>query len=416
MMGLKFRLAASDDWEQFNRLYKLCYPLIDTTEEQRHNYFSANPRCSLDDIIMVLDGKEIVASMIAYPFTMFQEGIESFAIGIGNVMVSPERRKEGLAGEMMQYGLEKWESEDVPASMLYPFQHCFYRYMGWGYAGEIRQYNIFTEQLADFSEALEADDLRVEIVTEQNFDDLFNFYDAMARQGNCMLKRNELFWSQYMLAPPRYGVLAYDGAEVVGYLIYTPEEVNPSDPFVQQMVVKEWFAPSLDARDALLGFIARQSDQIESVQLPLQPNEPLHLWLDDPRNRERKMIHRLYAKTAEVGLGWMYRLVNLKAAFESGRRFNGVKGDLTVEMEDEQLGDRKLNVVFSGSGAKADGKGGKSKRLLSGEVDMLSQLFCGYMSAQQAYDFGLLEFEGSDTVDFCQQAFALPPPACFDLF
>jgi len=415
-MGLKFRTAKMDDWEQFNQLYLLCYPLVDTTEEQRYNYFSANPRCSLDDIIMVLDGKEIVASMIAYPFTMFQDEAETFAVGVGNVMVAPEHRKEGIASEMMKYGLEKWESEDVPVSLLYPFEHRFYRYLGWGYGGELHQYNIFTNQLSDFSEALEADDLRIERVTDENFDDLFNFYDAMARHGNCTVLRNEMFWSQYMLAPPRVGILAYDGSELAGYMIYTLDEVNPSDLFVQQMTVREWFAPSLDARDALLGFIARMNDQVESVKLTLPPNEPLHLWLDDPRSKSRKMLHRLYSHTAEIGLGWMYRLVNLKAALESGRKFNGIKGRLTIEMEDEHLGDRKLTVEFTGDRAVTDESKSSDKRVLSGDVDMLSQLFCGHMTAAQAYDFGLLGFEGSDTLDFCQHAFAIHPPVCYDLF
>ena len=112
----------------------------------------------------------------------------------------------------------------------------------------------------------------------------------------------------------------------------------------------------------------------------------------------------------------MFRLVNLKSAFEYGRRFNGTKGELTVDMEDEILGDRRLTVIFNGKNAVAEGSNRKSKRCVRGEVDMLSQLFCGFMSAREAYEQDLLDFEGNDTVEFCQYAFRLPPPRCYDLF
>ena len=93
-----------------------------------------------------------------------------------------------------------------------------------------------------------------------------------------------------------------------------------------------------------------------------------------------------------------------------------MKGNLTVEIQDEILGDRRLTVSFSGQGAQAEGTNAKTKRHLRGDVDLISQIFCGYTGAQQAYELDLVEFEGKDTVEFCQHAFALPPPRCYDLF
>ncbi|MFH1862201.1 MAG: hypothetical protein ABH878_05250, partial [bacterium] len=63
-----------------------------------------------------------------------------------------------------------------------------------------------------------------------------------------------------------------------------------------------------------------------------------------------------------------------------------------------------------------DGAKNRSSRTLRGNVDAISQLFCGFTSAVQAYENDLAEFEGRDTVEFCERALSLPPPRCFDLF
>jgi len=389
-MSYKLTTAQPADVDSLTEMYRLCYPLIDLSPEERYNYFVRNPRCDLEDVFVVKDGKEPIASMIAYRFDQFQEEVEIPVIGIANVMVAP--------------------------TILYPFEHRFYRYFGWGYAGEIRQYQIRCRQLAEYLEEEEDDDLETVLFQEQQMPQLMEFYDAVASRSNGMLKRNEEYWRGKLVEPPRQAVLAYFNGEIIGYLIYSLEKIHSDNLFVQEIVVHEWMAPTLDARDALLGFLAKQSDQVESIRLSLQPDEPFHLWVDDPRNKNHRFLNRLYAHTATVGLGWMYRLVSLKEAFESGRRFNNVKGDLRVEVEDDQLGDREIGVTFSGNGAKVDKATSKPERIVRGTVDIVSQLFCGYTTAEEAYEQDLLEFEGKDTIEFCQQAFWLPAPRCYDLF
>ncbi len=415
-MSYKLTTAQPADVDSLTEMYRLCYPLIDLSPEERYNYFVRNPRCDLEDVFVVKDGKEPIASMIAYRFDQFQEEVEIPVIGIANVMVAPNHRRRGVANFMMQRSLEIFEEEGIAAAILYPFEHRFYRYFGWGYAGEIRQYQIRCRQLAEYLEEEEDDDLETVLFQEQQMPQLMEFYDAVASRSNGMLKRNEEYWRGKLVEPPRQAVLAYFNGEIIGYLIYSLEKIHSDNLFVQEIVVHEWMAPTLDARDALLGFLAKQSDQVESIRLSLQPDEPFHLWVDDPRNKNHRFLNRLYAHTATVGLGWMYRLVSLKEAFESGRRFNNVKGDLRVEVEDDQLGDREIGVTFSGNGAKVDKATSKPERIVRGTVDIVSQLFCGYTTAEEAYEQDLLEFEGKDTIEFCQQAFWLPAPRCYDLF
>lgn len=415
-MAFKLRTAQPGDADRLVELHRFSYPLSEHNLEERRDIFERNPRCDLEDVFVVNDGDDLIACMIAYRFNQYQEEAEIPIVGIGTVSVAPDRRREGVAGFMIEGALELFEEQGVPACILYPFEHRFYRYLGWGYAGEIRHYQMLTSQIADYEDAIEDEDLSVELFQEEQLPQLMAFYDAQARHFNGLLQRVESYWKECITDSPRQVVLARFSGEIIGYMIYSLEKIYSGNTFAQRMVVHEWMAPTLDARDALLNFMARQSDQVESLQLSLQPDEPLHLWVDDPRSQNRRMMQRLYSETATVGLGWMYRLVNLKGAFESGRRFNNVKGELAFVMEDELLGDRRLMVSFSGGGAVAAEASSRPKRLVRGPVDVLSQMFCGYTTAQQAYEQDLLDFEGRDTVEFCQRAFWLPPPRCFDLF
>ncbi len=414
-MGFKLKTAQPKDIDRLIELYRLSYPLVDTTDEERYNYFMHNPRCTLDNVYILTDGNHIIGSLIGYPFTQFQEGIEVPVIGIANVMVAPDHRREGAASVMFEKALEMFDEDGMPASILYPFEHRFYRYMGWGSAGEIRQYRMQTSQLSEYLDVLSEDEFNAVLMPESDLPLLMRYYDAEARRYNGLLKRGEEYWRSKITAPPRQVVLAYYDQEIIGYLIYSLEELQADNFLMQEMVVHEWMSPTQEARDILLSFIARQVDQAVQVKIPLPPDEPLHLWMEDPRSHDRRLINKLYTPTAEIGLGWMYRIVNLQAAFECGRRFNGIRGELTIEMEDETLGDRHVTVVFSGKGASVDRADGKAKRAVRGEVDMLSQMFCGYMTAEQAHEYELLEFEG-DAAAFCQQAFKLPPPRCYDSF
>ncbi len=415
-MAYKLTTAKSADLDRLVELYKLSYPLLKLSDTERHEKFTQNPRCDLEDVYVARDGKEIVGSFIAYQFIQYQENVEVPVMGLARVMVAPEHRRKGVGGFMMQKALEIFEEEDVPAAILYPFEHRFFRSLGWGYAGELRHYSITTSQLYEYLDVLNEKELSVKILPLSDLPVLMNYYNAQARHYNGTLQREEPYWKTELVAPPRQVVLAYCNGEVTGYLIYSILESQPHNDYAQLMVVHEWMATTIDGRDTLLSFLARQTEQIERIELTMASDDPLHLWIDDPRDAGRAMISSLYTKTATMALGWMYRLVNLKSAFECGRRFNGVSGELTVDMEDDVLGNRRLTVNFSGRNAVTDESNNKSKRSVRGEVDALSQMFCGYTSARVAFEEDLLDFEGNDTVDFCQQAFWLPQPRCFDLF
>jgi predicted acetyltransferase len=416
MADLTLRKANPSDVPELAQLHEWAYPLLDLSPQERQAVFADNPRGSLEDVYVVTDDRRPVACMIGYRFEQYQEEIAVPVVGIGNVAVRPDRRREGIAHFMITEALKELEEEGVAASILYPFQHRFYRRLGWGYAGEVREYRIPCSQLWEYDIEDEDRDITVELLTDKARPELMAFYEEAARQSNGLLKRGERYWRERILAPGKNAVVVRFSGDLIGYMIYSLQRCVESNSFVQEMVIHEWQAATLEAQEALLTYISRLNDQIQVVRLVLPGDESFHLWVEDPRSESRRMIQRLYAETAVLGLGWMFRIVNLQAAFESGRRFNGIQGLLTVELLDEQIGDRMLTFEFNGKNAKIRAEEANPKRRVAGSVDAFSQLFCGYTSAEDAFRYGLLDFEGEDAVEFCQNAFSLPKPRCFDLF
>ncbi|MCX6641609.1 MAG: GNAT family N-acetyltransferase [bacterium] len=413
---MKLRIAKPDDLDQLVELNRLCYPTLGMTPDQIRGIYTANTRCTWDDVFVVTENSRIVSALIAYKFTQYLEDTEIDTIGIGDVIVSPASRRQGVGGFLIEEVLKHFEEKDYPASILYPFQHRFYRRLGWGYAGELRHYHYPTDQLREYADYHEEEDLSVQLLTSAKLPQLLKFYDAQARRCNGMLKRSPEYWQDRILRSPRTAVLALSSGDIIGYLIYSISRHHPNNRLVQELDVHEWLAPTLEAKSLLLGFLNRQKEQIKSVHLHLPPDEPIHLMVEDPRDAAQRMENFLYTHTADLCLGWMYRIVNLKAALECGRRFNNISGDLTIKLEDEQIGDRSLNVRFKNGKVETSDANQDCRRKISGSVDAFSQMYCGYTSALAAFEFDLLEFDGPDTVEFCQHAFSLPIPRCFDLF
>lgn len=416
MADLKLRKANPADVPELAQLHEWSYPLSKLNLREREAVFADNPRGSLEDVYVVTDDQQPVACMFAYRFEQYQEETAVPVVGFGNVAVRPDRRREGIAHFMIAEALKELDEEGVAACILYPFQHRFYRRLGWGYAGEVKEYRIQCSQLWEYDVEDEDRDISVELVSDPAGSDLMAFYEEIARRSNGMLKRELRYWMEEVFAPGRIAVAVRFSGDLIGYMIYSLQRYSESNSFVQEMVIHEWQAATLEAQEALLMYISRLNDQIQIVRLILPGDEPFHLWVEDPRSENHRMIHRLYSETAVLGLGWMYRIVNLRSAFESGRRFNGITGLLTVELLDELIGDRLLTFEFNGKGAKAREEEGNPKRRVVGSVDAFSQMFCGYTGAEDAFRYGLLEFEGEDTVEFCRNAFTLPKTRCFDLF
>jgi predicted acetyltransferase len=413
---MKVRQATLNDLEQLVDLNRLCYPTLGMTVEQVQGIFIANTRCTWDDVFVADEGGRILSGLIAYKFKQWIEDIAIETIGIGDVVVSPDVRRQGVAGELIKHVMKQFSEEEYPASILYPFQHQFYRHLGWGYAGELRHYHYLTEQLGGYLDAHEEEDISIRRLLPDDQKRLMAFYDAEARRSNGLLKRTPEYWTDRLLRLPRSAILALSSGDIIGYLIYSVTRFQTGNRLLQELDVHEWLAPTMDAKSLLLGFLARQKEQIKSVHFYLPPTDPIHLLVDDPRDAGLRMDNFLYSHGADICLGWMYRILNLKSAFECGRKFNQISGVLTVEIEDETLGDRSVTVHFDKGNVRASEENEACPRVISGTMDMFSQLFCGYMSAAQAYELDLLDFEGPDAVDFCQRAFSLPKPCCFDLF
>src|SRR5258708_24330229 len=95
-----------------------------------------------------MDG-EIRAAAIAIPATWWFRGVAYPISAIAGVAVRDVDRRRGFASAMMRSILKTDLAARRPYSALYPFQHGFYRRLGYASVGLMHYWRIPTAQLPD---------------------------------------------------------------------------------------------------------------------------------------------------------------------------------------------------------------------------------------------------------------------------
>jgi predicted acetyltransferase len=98
---------------------------------------------------------------------------------------------------------------------------------------------------------------------------------------------------------------------VDGYLYFTSKKCQEDNFLRHKLVIKEWIYNSLDAFNALAGFIHIQKDQYDFVEYDTQ-KEDFYYVLKDIRKSELKVSPNIAHKFADSGIGLMYRIVNVE--------------------------------------------------------------------------------------------------------
>ncbi len=125
---------------------------------------------------------------------------------------------------MLEHALEEGRSQQIPLMMLYPFQHGFYRRLGWAWTGQTYQYRISARHLPTYSE-------RVNVIPynpDQHQQSLQAIYQKAAQHHNGWLKRRDWQWQDYLKPSKGREIYAYiEAGEVLGYVILRFAYLNP---------------------------------------------------------------------------------------------------------------------------------------------------------------------------------------------
>jgi predicted acetyltransferase len=400
--AIRYRVARRTDVETLAELGFRAYRVHSL--EKRREFYTDHPRFTIKDVrVAELEG-QIVASLVLYPLAGWVRGQRLPLTGIGSVAVSPEQRRRGVGEALIRASLREMRQNGQAFSILYPFRSAFYRKFGWGVVEHVQEIAVSPAQLPASDEARQVRRLML-----PDRPAVQALYERVAAHGHFSLVRKPEWWLQRLWGYPGDWVV-YEGkrrGQIEGYLYY---EVDPSrGPFALELTLKEFVASTPEAHRGLVGHLASLADQVAEIQAALPAD---NLWLTLFRTAENLKPGPsvgIYLDTGNVASGCMLRLTDVKAALEQFPVAPSARGELVLEVTDEQLplnarayrvkpheGRLRVTLVPAPTGARPRGP---RVRL---PVDLLATFLGGTLSPARAAEAGLCDSSdgGAEVMEF----------------
>jgi predicted acetyltransferase len=356
-------------------------------------------------------GEALLGIMLLYDLTMNMRGAKVPAGGVGNVAVHFMHKKEHVAWDLVQFYTEHYDQRNSPLLALWPFRHNFYRDMGFGLGTKIYRYEIKPEDLPKGPSKA-----HVRFLTVDDVPALVGCINRLVETRNGAAEESEGHWRLLFANAKRMRVVGFErDGRIEGFVVYHCK-ANSDENFVDNDIV----ATSLvyetpDALSELLTFLRSQADQINRIVLSTS-DEDFQFLLRDLRNRSGVLIPSVFHESNVTGNGVMYRVLNVRRAFEMAQHHNfgdasfGLK--LTIRDTFYPKYDGSIVVTFAnGRAAVADTD--KSEVEVSMDTAEFSSLFMGAVNFRTLYRYKLAQISDAAFVEVIDRAFACSDkPVC----
>lgn len=295
-----------------------------------------------------------------YHWTTWIRGTSHPLVGLSAVATPPEHRRQGYVREMLRCALQEYREDGTYLSVLWPFEHPFYRRLGWGTAFHGFSHRCAPDALSQFRDP---DDRWLRLHAD-DWERLDPVHDAHGAHFELTIEREEAWWRERIFEGWHQDPFVYgferDG-DIAAYIAYVADEDD--DETVLRPRDVAWV--DQDAREAVYGFLARHESQVERVQL-WSTDDDLLWQVDDPADIE-----------TERHAAAMFRLVDAPVAIEALQYPPAldVTFDLAVEDPLADWNDGRFSVRVEDGSARVETSSGVADATL--RIDALSQLFVG---------------------------------------
>ncbi len=335
-----------------------------------NRYFQpgGNPRVDLDLVRLVQEDGDVRATTTILPLEVFVDGRPVPMGGVAAVATDPAYRRRGYAGKLMRDVLREMRERGVHLSSLWPFAHAFYRTYGWELAGETLAYTFNPTDLPT-----SPDQRRVRAYREGDLPPIMQLLEKESALRSCCVRRTEGWW-RAVLAREGWRVAVHErDGRLEGYIVYEMSEWRDEKPR-RTLTVQELVSGSLEARRALISFLAAQDPLVFEIKHHVPRGESLHPYLRSS-----------YVKT-EVEPEFMLRLVDVEGAL--GHLDRSPDAPLVLDVADDVVSE---NDGFYTVGGGEVVRGAEASEKVSLDVRQLAQLYAGYVPAGQLARNGLVE-------------------------
>jgi predicted acetyltransferase len=373
------------------------------------------PWGGLETIWVVEEEGRLVAACQLLPLRQWIGGTLLPVMGLGTVTVAPTHRRRGLAGRLINSGMQEARRRGQLASALYPFRVSFYERLGYGRAGEAHQYRVPPEVIPDAPERL-----RVEMAAgEEDAQAIRMVYQRFARSQAGLLERTDTAWRRILEAENGSAVLYRNEAgEAEGYAVVRYRTDLPAAQRHLEVHERAWLTSR--ARRGLYAWLGSLGDQWRLLVYRAHVNERFGDRIEEPRiPAGSEPGWNLWFPSAVLLRGPMFRILDLQGALESRTSFGRVSLTIGLEVEDEQLPDNAGHwrlrleegrpIVQRGVATDAD-------VTMKVSIGTLSRIFIGSLTPSEAVNQSAIWIEGLEALSTLNAAFRLPRPWTFDGF
>ncbi len=411
------RPAEEGDLPQIVNLDRLSFAPLSTNAEIEREWYGRGldlPNRSLFVAIHNATGLA-VSSYAQLSLNLCFEGKIMPAMGLSAVAVAPHARGQKLARLMVEHALKDSQAQQLPLTMLYPFQHGFYRKLGWAWVGRSHQYRVAARHLPRYAE-------RLHIVPYDPFQHepmLEAIYQREALKHNGWLKRWDWQWQSRVKPVTGREVYCYtDAGEVKGHVIVQFARLEPPQN-VLAAIVQEWVAPTPAVYRGILGFLASLRDQVSTIVWNTHTDDPFpHLLQEQQRDPSLTIIPSEFGWSKHLGTinaGFMWRLVDVEAAFRLRPIAVQPSFALTFQITDPVLGDRTITTEFIDGIMQPTAQAAST--VISISIEHLTELFAGFRRSRDLAWIGAITVEGdAELLSALDRAWAISPPFCWDFF
>jgi predicted acetyltransferase len=413
--GITLRAATADDLDQIVQLDRLAFAPTKTNATIAQDWYSEGLNLPGRQLWLAVEEHTGVGVACYCQIDLEINFLGKIlpALGIAGVAVAPHRRGQQLARLMLEQALATAQSRHFPLTMLYPFQHGFYRQLGWAWVSQTHQYRVSTRHLPLYAE-------RSGIIPyhPQHELALKATYQQAARQHNGWLQRSDQKWRDYLKFDDDECYLYQADGQILGYVFGKFTYLDGPQKLLAVNVL-EWVALNNAAYRGILGFLASLRDQVATVIWNTDPTDPLpHLLQEqrcDPRLAEASFDFGLVHRLGAIGGGFMWRLVDLAVALPLRPIAPGSPFTVTWQISDDSLGDRILTVEFAQGRMQIVDQ--PVPAVLKISIAHLTVLFAGTRTATDLARTGEIEFTGDQAILLAlDQAWQTTAPFCWDFF
>ena len=359
----------------------------------------ANPRYTLDDIIVAQVGGETVGTACAFASQMWLGGVPLSMGAVASVTTHPRYRMRGVARAMMEYLLQRMSANGLAISTLFPAEHTMYYRYGYAPAAIWHAYSISPQNLPYFDDVAHVRQYRPDDCPA--LQSLYRGTQLSRRDGR--LSRPVAWWKHFTAEEKRTGSLqlvVFDDGGVAGYAKFLRAPNNI-------LKITEFVAHTDAAYRGLWTYIGAEPE-VDAIQYLAPPDDPIYHLLNIPADSEGGNRGWIFNDIYHATSTFMLRVINLSQALTDRFYPADLRGQLTLKINDPHLAHNSQPLQLRIVDGRAETHPTDTAPDVETDIVTFSQIYCGFLHPADACRLGKLTAP-DDAVVWLGRAMAARP-------